>query len=263
MLIHTCYLESNEASETCFSEANAPPPPNSLWLPRFKSVRLIKTFSSVLTVVLFWPLSSPHVWKCPVKIKNKEEERTPGRGAETDKEKKHTRQFSRVLELGKERHKFPISTAKHKHLRDCPVEEKSGQASWLTVGSTMARDTNPQTPQTRECQWPADPQGTIRWDWKTTSVKPPPQLPNGWQTVQGWANIQAGAGLNNRPAPVLPTPTLNPLCTGLLGPLLNPPLPKGAQTPKRVCFKLISGTARGGAGEGYPQPGRGFLRFVY
>lgn len=130
-----------------------PPHPNdSLWLPRFKSVRLIKTFSSVLTVVLFWPLSSPHVWKCPVKIKTRKRRGHP----ETDEEKKHTRQFSRVLQLGNERHKFPISTAKHKHLRDCPVEQKSGQASWLTVGSTMARDTNPQTPQTRECQWPAD-----------------------------------------------------------------------------------------------------------
>lgn len=242
------------------SQKQTPPPPpfnNSLWLPRFKSVRLIKTFSSVLTVVLFWPLSSPHVWKCPVKIKTRKRRGHP----ETDEEKKHTRQFSRVLELGTERHKFPISTAKHKHLRDCPVEQKSGQASWLTVGSTMARDTNPQTPQ----QWGQQTsvasrlQGTIRWDWKTTSVKPPSQLPKVGKQSRDGPTSRQGAGLNNRPAPGLPTPSVH----RALGPLLNPPLPKGAQTPKRVCFKLISGTARGGAGEGYPQPGRGFLRFVY
>lgn len=127
----------------------------------------------------------------------------------------------------------------------------------------MARDTNPQTPQTCERQWPADPKEPSDETEKPLRSSPHPNSQRIGKRSRGGPTSRQGAGLNNRPAPVLPAPSLNPLCTGLLGPLLNPPLPKGAQTPKRVCFKLISGTARGGAGEGYPQPGRGFLRFVY
>lgn len=73
--------------------------------------------------------------------KNKEEERTPGRGTETDGRKDTHRGLSRILELWNGLHKLPISIAKYKHVRRLPgLNRNQSLASWLTVGNTMARD---------------------------------------------------------------------------------------------------------------------------
>lgn len=88
---------------------------HSLLLPTCKSVRLIETFSSVLTGLLFWILSSLRTQKSPVKT---EKQKREDAGQREKKEKIPTRVWFRrkVLKSCDKLHMFPIISAKYKHL---------------------------------------------------------------------------------------------------------------------------------------------------